>query len=865
MSPPPRYKSSLSRTVRLEVAVIHLVAIDRDAVSASKAVWGESQHRRRSTRHHPQLSDRISSSQTEPGAAADIQSGGKWVIMSLTIPASTKKVLEVIEAKRQPTVEYQIAGKLSGLHQAEGLTDQERKGAWAEASAFNFSGAHGESPWDTHFRPTFVATKNDGSPFYAPDIAEIDDQIVGHWEERSATAQHPVLRARYADIAWDFKKRVTGKSAEVLYAQRAIDAYIEGITAKLYEAPLIHAVQAGRRALELALSINDKARVELCKKTLLDLFDTGLQPGSAGVWTSVFDTLIQTKKAGLLPAEIEHLIQGLERVLSASGTLGVDGFDPWAAEAAAQRLASYYESQGKRGEAQRAIRTYGSAFEQLAAQASPMMAMAWLQPVHDEYKNRGMNEDVARVQTASAEKGKNVSSDLKQMRVPIELSEEEIERVVTELAQGTPEDALLRIARELIPKTGKIKALLQEIAKTAPLMARIGVTRIVGDHFAAHAGSIEEDPEGRLIMELANHIEMYNFVLGRTLDSLRNNSVVTADTIMGVLEESPVYTPERRGVLKEGVQAYLEGDHTKAIHVLIPQIEQALRQLLVFIGVPTLKAGRSGLMQVKNLNDILRDQAIRAALGEDLRLYLQTFLADERGQNIRNNVCHGLSLPTQFNQRLADQVLHALLAVSLVRKKLSPREGMMLLFQYGSNCDEQRLNSPERLDGAAKNPLLAETVDEYDLAFDVWSRTNACAASNLVTAPETGRRALGVLYEVPADLIRGRRSDGKKTMTDIEGPSYEERKIKVRAANGSLAEAVTFVVRKAARQDGLWTSSSYVGHIVKGLRERQAPEAYIQRVIEAALTANRQAENAPENETRKITELADVDANHSSS
>jgi len=52
-------------------------------------------------------------------------------------------------------------------------------------------------------------------------------------------------------------------------------------------------------------------------------------------------------------------------------------------------------------------------------------------------------------------------------------------------------------------------------------------------------------------------------------------------------------------------------------------------------------------MQLKNLNDILREPAIKACLGEDLRLYLLTFLADERGQNIRNTICHGLATPQQ--------------------------------------------------------------------------------------------------------------------------------------------------------------------------------------------------------------------------
>ena len=124
-----------------------------------------------------------------------------------------------------------------------------------------------------------------------------------------------------------------------------------------------------------------------------------------------------------------------------------------------------------------------------------------------------------------------------------------------------------------------------------------------------------------------------------------------------------------RPLIEEGIAAYLAGDHAKAIHVILPQIEQALRELLSLMGVPTLKAGRNGTVQVKNLNDILREPAIKHALGDDVRLYLQTFLADERGQNIRNIVCHGLAAPALFNYRLADQALHALLTVSLVRAK----------------------------------------------------------------------------------------------------------------------------------------------------------------------------------------------------
>lgn len=588
--------------------------------------------------------------------------------MALSIPVSTQSILDTIEANRQPILDYEIADKLSGLHRGDGLTDAERKGAWAEATAFHFMPTD-ESPWGTHYGPIAAFSKPDGTPTYAPDLGEIDEEIITHWQQRSGATQHPVLRARYADVVWDLKRKTVGKPAEVLYAQRAIDAYLNGITANLYKEPLVHAAQAARRALALALSINDKERAQRCKQVMLTLFDQGLKPLHIGVWTMLFDSLTENRKADLTTEETGHLIQGIELMLSSCSTLGDEHFDPWGAEAAARRLASHYERQGDREEAQRAIRSYGNAFEQLAAQANSTLAMAWLQPIHDEYKNRGMNEDAERVQIASAERGKTVASELKQIRVPIELSEAQLDQLVKDLTKGLAHDAILRITAELIPKTGKIKALLQGLLTTAPLMSRIGVTRIVGDHFAAHAGSIEEDPEGRLIMQLAQHIEFYNFLLNRSLDQLRARTEITAAAILAVLDESPVFTADRRPLVEEGVKAYLDGDHTKAIHVIIPQIEQALRHLLTLMRVPTLKSGRNGTMQLKNLNDILREPAIKQALGEDIRLYLQTFLADERGQNIRNTVCHGLAAPEQFNRRLADQALHALLTVSLVRQK----------------------------------------------------------------------------------------------------------------------------------------------------------------------------------------------------
>jgi hypothetical protein len=133
----------------------------------------------------------------------------------------------------------------------------------------------------------------------------------------------------------------------------------------------------------------------------------------------------------------------------------------------------------------------------------------------------------------------------------------------------------------------------------------------------------------------------------------------------------------------------------------------------------------------------------------------------------------------------------------------------------------------------------AETLDEYDIAFDVLSNTNRCAAADLVPAP--GRRAWGVLYDIADDSIRGVFSDGRRTLASVEGPRYEEREIRVRRSDGQVVTAVTFLVRPGERQPGLWTGVWYVSWIVYGLRSHGVDEQYIGHVIEVALETNERA------------------------
>ena len=98
---------------------------------------------------------------------------------------------------------------------------------------------------------------------------------------------------------------------------------------------------------------------------------------------------------------------------------------------------------------------------------------------------------------------------------------------------------------------------------------------------------------------------------------------------------------------------------------------------------------------------------------------------------------------------------------------------MPLVFQYGSNADADRLNSPNRLNGDATDLRRVQTVDKYEIAFNKWSNRGQNAAADLVKPRYGGQRIWGVLYEVS-------RTDFKKLRDDIEGPGYRPQLIRVR-------------------------------------------------------------------------------------
>jgi hypothetical protein len=601
---------------------------------------------------------------------------------SLSVPEWVQLALHSFERRSQPFMEIEIPDALQAARKNEGdLGDAEWRGFLAEHSAFFFMEGRGkESVWGTYFAPWASWKKGDGTDVYQPDIRALVPDTVLHWEERAEACSNPLMRARYSDLVWDLKSTIAGQKAAPEYARLAADSYLEAADRSLYPPDMeIRGVQWLGRALDVSRSINDSDRIKRIVEFMFVFYERVAKPQFPGTWFFLFDNLYGEKF--VTPEQESRIITNLETVLSkASDTTATASgvhptLDPWGAEAAAQRLARHYNRRNDRPNAERVTKAYGSAFQHMAAQASPMLAMAWLQPVIESYEQQGLKAEAEQLQLMAAEKGKNISQDLKQYSVKVEVKQEEIERLVERLiGRDDLSSALGRIAGYFIPKADRARELLEQLRVDTPLMSMIPIKIVASDgHTTARINSLDEDPNGRLHKQLAETIGFHQPFLEHTLSKLRERYSPTTNNVLDFLCQSPLFGEHRDGLLREGLVAYEQGDFVKAVHVLVPQVETVLRNFLGHLGRPTLKTVRSspGVMDCKSMNEILRDEAMRSALTEDLWRYFEVVYVDKRGLNLRNDVAHGLLSSNVFNRQVADRVFHTLLALSLMRAKKS--------------------------------------------------------------------------------------------------------------------------------------------------------------------------------------------------
>lgn len=561
--------------------------------------------------------------------------------------------------------DYELAGHISdAISKAASATEPEKKAANAERWAFQFLAQDpGESScWRTHFGPSM-----EKGEARVPDIAWIDTAIVGYWSERMTRAKHPLLRARYADLVWDLSKPACNLKPPILAAQTAVDGYT-GCSGLADADSAIAVSDMLQRALKIALSVRDQLRADRVRDSLFGLYS---RVDEAWGWVVLFDIAKEQNKIEFSRAQIDAMIAALESYI-ATTTAKPEGEEPGPVFRVAGRLVNHYQRIGKKADAERVILACGQAVERRSASASHTVAHFWLDQVFRFYRVNGLESEAERIQIMARRRGEQAEGEMHRVVVGADLPLDGLEEFLRDITEGGLDRALTAITGYFVPDPDQLRADSEKMRKQFPLASMATIAKVSEGQVVGNIGTGDSDPQGALLHDISKEIGYSMPFLEKALDRTWERYSVSPEQVVEFLFRSPAFTIRFEGIIRLGVQAYFAGDHPKAIHLLVPQIENALRFLLTLLGRPANKPRRGdpSSMTEKSLTDILEHEPVIQDLwGNAVHAYLLSFLADPRGRNLRNRMSHGLMAAEEFNRGVSDRVLHVLLMLGTVRRK----------------------------------------------------------------------------------------------------------------------------------------------------------------------------------------------------
>jgi Domain of unknown function (DUF4209) len=615
-----------------------------------------------------------------PSANGSTPAPAPPVVPSSEVPEGLIKLLRQLDADETPRSEHYFRQPVSALaREAHERGHEIPVELVAEEIAFSLH-AHDrqdESSWGLYFGPFASFSNAEGERIDSPSLTLVTPAVLAHWRRRALETTNPVMRARYADLLWELPMRLPDARPDAEMARLAIDSYVDAVQSNRYEYE-VSSVDKLKRSLHLALSLDDVVRVARVRDALIALEAEIGDDETPGLWGFSFDALVEppNDRIDLADDVRRAVIAGLEERLQRLSERPADQYHPFAAEGAAIRLANYYRRHGRVNDVARVLRIHGENVMKMRGTAPGLLVAHSLEQLYSQFVAYGLRGDAAALDEPIRIAGEQSLREMKHVSTTIEIPVEEAEHYFTQMLAGSGHEILTRVAAHFVPKRDELEAQLRNFAETAPLSYMLSRSIVDDDgRTVAHVGPIENDLEGQLVAHIAQNMSLSGPWLREAVARGLEGGKLSGDILMSFVRECPLFPEKRRPLLEAGFAAYTTGDSVAAVHILVPQIEQAVRQLGAFIGAPILAQRRNGGFQARTLDELLRDGAVSASLGESVVTYLRSLLTDARGWNLRNTVCHGLAPASAFAMPVADRVVHAILVLSLVRHDPDAEEG----------------------------------------------------------------------------------------------------------------------------------------------------------------------------------------------
>lgn len=264
----------------------------------------------------------------------------------------------------------------------------------------------------------------------------------------------------------------------------------------------------------------------------------------------------------------------------------------------------------------------------------------------------GARRDVLRVQLEDYQQ--KMRSELNKVETEMDLSED-AERAIDFISGRPPADAIAVLGFMAHPShQEELQASVWELADQYPMqyLISISVTDEEGRTIAVVPSLLHNKNEKEAAVALRYHMfnqaEIHYQAVGAGIIEPARRKLCEEHHIseegIGLLVRRSLFVPEgHEGLFKKGIFAGLNGDFGVALQILVPQLENALREFAKRQGDITSTKEKSDKIEQEalTLGPLLEIPSVRAMLTDDVAFDLECLLTDRLGLRLRHQIAHG--------------------------------------------------------------------------------------------------------------------------------------------------------------------------------------------------------------------------------
>jgi hypothetical protein len=250
--------------------------------------------------------------------------------------------------------------------------------------------------------------------------------------------------------------------------------------------------------------------------------------------------------------------------------------------------------------------------------------------------------------------------------IPIEINKEQLEPLISGVSEAPAPECLQMLALHptLRLSRSEVQASVVSTAAIAPLSSMFSHVTLRGGGQALAPSDPDEAARLKLYQQGTMMLRIQEgLLLNEILTRLIARDDLGAEAVLAHLTSRGAVAEDNLPVVEVGIRRLWDGDWVSAIHILVPQLEDVIRNLMRRLGRDPMRPHRmiEGISLEAPLGVILSELS-SAGVPDDL-LFMMQLVFDLFGYDLRNQTAHGLIRMGDCTQDNAVRVLQLYLMV----------------------------------------------------------------------------------------------------------------------------------------------------------------------------------------------------------